>query len=324
MKKLALLLLSLMLVLGGCQKEEESKQASQKTQETQAQKGGLTVVTSFYPVYLLAENVTKGAEGITLQNMAPPQTGCLHDYQLSTKDMKLLEAADVFFINGGGMELFLDKAMAAYPNLVVADTSKGISLQDGENRIEDDHDRDEEDKKYDEEYDHDDVGNAHIWLSMPNAIKQTETIRDAMIRLDPKNEKVYEKNTEMFAESLKDLMKQTNEIQLSKKQETGIFHEGFSYFAQAFGFEDEICIFVDDNETPSSKVIADAIAEAKEEGIRVFFAADDSGKEIAQTIADEVGGKVYILDPITSGEMKAEAYKNAMEKNVNTIKEALK
>ena len=67
-----------------------------KTEETDK----LTVVTSFYPVYLLAQEIVQGAEGIRLENMAQPQTGCLHDYELSISDMKLLETADIFIING--------------------------------------------------------------------------------------------------------------------------------------------------------------------------------------------------------------------------------
>ena len=66
-----------------------------------------TVVTSFYPIYLFALNLTQGIDGITIRNLAAPNTGCLHDYQLSTGDMKVLNKADVFLINGAGMELSL-------------------------------------------------------------------------------------------------------------------------------------------------------------------------------------------------------------------------
>ena len=98
-----------------------------KTEET----GKLTVVTSFYPVYLLAQEIVQGAEGIRLENMAQPQTGCLHDYELSISDMKLLETADIFIINGGGMESFLEQALERYPELTVVDTSEGIALLEG-------------------------------------------------------------------------------------------------------------------------------------------------------------------------------------------------
>ena len=47
--------------LFGCGKGTEN------TSGETAQADGLTVVTSFYPVYLLAANVTDGVEGVTLK-----------------------------------------------------------------------------------------------------------------------------------------------------------------------------------------------------------------------------------------------------------------
>lgn len=60
----------------------------------------LTIVTSFYPMYVATLNVVDGVEGIQLKNLSEPQTGCLHDFQLTTADMKLLSTADVLIVNG--------------------------------------------------------------------------------------------------------------------------------------------------------------------------------------------------------------------------------
>ena len=60
-------------------------------QEKNAKAEDLTVVTSFYPMYIAALNVCDGVEGIHLENLSEPQTGCLHDYQLTPEDMKLLQ-----------------------------------------------------------------------------------------------------------------------------------------------------------------------------------------------------------------------------------------
>ena len=87
-----------------------------------------TVVTSFYPIYLFALNLTQGIDGITIRNLAAPNTGCLHDYQLSTGDMKVLNKADVFLINGAGMESYLTRVMDTFPKLPVVDASAGITL----------------------------------------------------------------------------------------------------------------------------------------------------------------------------------------------------
>ena len=43
----------------------------------------LRVVTSFYPVYVAALNLTDGVEGVAVESLTQPQTGCLHDFQLS-------------------------------------------------------------------------------------------------------------------------------------------------------------------------------------------------------------------------------------------------
>ena len=43
-----------------------------------------TLVTSFYPVWILTRNLTEGIDGMEVINMAASTTGCLHDYTLQT------------------------------------------------------------------------------------------------------------------------------------------------------------------------------------------------------------------------------------------------
>ena len=85
-----------------------------------------TVVTSFYPVWLITRNLTEGLEGFTVENLAEPATGCLHDYTLQNSDMVALSRADAFLINGAGMEPFLPLIASAYPELPVVDASAGV------------------------------------------------------------------------------------------------------------------------------------------------------------------------------------------------------
>ena len=108
--------------------------------------GKFRIVTSFYPVYIATANITKGVDGVEVINMTKPQTGCLHDYQLTTDDMKTLDQADAFVANGAGMEAFLDKVINEHKNLKVIDASKDIELL-----------QDEEGE------------NPHVWLSITDA-----------------------------------------------------------------------------------------------------------------------------------------------------------
>ena len=96
--------------------------------EGDTSKEELTVVTSFYPMYVAAMNVVGDAPGVKLQNLSEPQTGCLHDFQLTPEDMKLLSTADVFIINGGGIEAFMEDVAKAYPNLTIVSTCEYLEL----------------------------------------------------------------------------------------------------------------------------------------------------------------------------------------------------
>lgn len=96
--------------------------------QEQAKGGNLLVVTSFYPMYVATENVIGDVEGVTLENLSEPQTGCLHDYQLTAEDMKLLSKADVFIVNGGGIESFLSDVAESYPDLKIVQACDGIDL----------------------------------------------------------------------------------------------------------------------------------------------------------------------------------------------------
>lgn len=158
------------------------------------------IVTSFYPMYIATENVVEGIEGIRLENLSEPQTGCLHDFQMTPADMKLLSQADVFVVNGGGIESFLSDVAKAYPQLTIIEASEGISLmedaedhdhvaelnEDAEegqlherheeevevNHFHEDHEEEEEDSHFHEDYEeeeedrhsherHEETGHAH-------------------------------------------------------------------------------------------------------------------------------------------------------------------
>ncbi len=76
---------------------------------------GLLVAASFYPVWIITENVCAGVEGVHVVNLTQNHRGCLHDYQLTAADMLTLETADIFVINGGDMELFIEEIAGKVP-----------------------------------------------------------------------------------------------------------------------------------------------------------------------------------------------------------------
>ena len=180
-------------------------------QEKNAKAEDLTVVTSFYPMYIAALNVCDGVEGIHLENLSEPQTGCLHDYQLTPEDMKLLQTADVFIVNGGGIENFLTDVAKACPNLTIINASQGLDL------IED---------------------NAHAWMSVALHEKQVDNIAEGLAAADADHSKAYAKNAKAYQKKLQALEKQEEEMtQYTKGRSVVLFQEAYEYLARDLGLE---------------------------------------------------------------------------------------
>lgn len=142
--------------------------------------GEFSVVASFYPMYTAALNLTQGIEAVRVTCLAQPQTGCLHDYQLSPDNMITLQEADLLIINGAGAESFLDQALDRIPDLRVADTSAGIPL------LETGHDHHHEAGETHEETGEEILYNEHIWMSPSRYAKQVENLPGRAVRRRPR------------------------------------------------------------------------------------------------------------------------------------------
>ena len=236
--------------------------------------GQTTIVTSFYPMYVLTLNVTDGIDGVTVQNMAEQNVGCLHDYQLQTRDMVTLEGADALVINGGGMEQFMDKVLTLRADLPVIDASEGIAMfPSDETHDHDAHAHDE----------HDELYNAHVWLDPSRAIKQVQNIADGLAEADPAHAAAYQENAAGYIERLTVLDGELK-AQLASFAGADIitFHEAFAYFADAYGLHVAGVIANEPGEEPSTRDIADTCDLVTTLGIRTLFVEPQYPQNILQ------------------------------------------
>ena len=266
--------------------------------------GSFHIVTSFYPMYVATINITQGVDGVTVTNMTKPQTGCLHDYQLMTEDMKTLEKADAFVINGAGMESFLDKVIEQQKNLKIIDASKGIEL------LKDD----------DEE-------NPHVWLSVTDAILQVKNIAEQLKAADPKHADAYEKNAAAYIKKLEALKAEMHaELDTVPNKDIVTFHEAFPYFAKEFGLNIISVVEREPGTEPTPAELQATIEQVKKLPVKVLFTEPQYSPSAAETIARETGAKIYTLDPVVTGEANDQAlnaYIDTMKKNMETLKTAL-
>lgn len=291
-----------------------SKPAPQRKEEE------LTIVTSFYPMYVASSNVAGGISGVTVENLSQPQTGCLHDFQLTPGDMMLMSRADAFVINGGGMEGFLGEVAEEYPNLAVVNAGKGIFSEEEH----EEHEEHGEHEEHEEHEGHHHTENAHVWMSIPHYMEQVEAIRDGLVELDPKHRTLYEDHAKVYLSKIQSLKEEAESLkELASGQPVIILHEAFWYLAEDYGLSVEYVLNLDEEQSVSAGEVAELMGIMKEKNIRIILAEDLYGRDLGDTIEEETGIKVYYLDTLTRGEGSPDSWLRGMEENISILKEAL-
>lgn len=271
------------------------------TPQSPAEKARLTIVASFYPVYIIARNVTANVPGVQVVNLTPPVTGCLHDYSLTTEDMKRLEGADVLLLNGAGMESFTAKIREKYPQLKTATLTDGIKL-----------------------ITHDDHTNPHAWVGISGALAMTANCANALAAIDTEHAAAYRANAQAYTAQLNALKKEMSDrLNRFRGKKIITFHEAFPYFAEEFGLTIAAVIQREPGSEPSPKEIAATIELIKKHRITALFAEPQYPSNAADIIARETGLKVYYLDPAATGDDSPDAYLRAMRKNLAAMEAAL-
>lgn len=277
--------------------------------------GALIVTVSIAPQQYFVERIA--GEGVDVNVMVEPGASPA-TYEPKPEQLAALSQSAAYFSIGVPFEnVWLDRIAEANPEMRIVDTAAGIErvpieAHSHEAGADEDHSDDEGD-------DHDHAGGApdpHIWLS-PSLVKvQARTIAEALIDLDPDRQAAYEANLDAFLADIEDL-EGTIEEALSgvESRKFLVFHPSWGYFAEDFGLE-QVAIEVGGQE-PSARELAELIALAEEEEIRVVFAQPEFSAEDATTIAEEIGGEVIMVSPL------AEDWLNNMSKVADTFAEAL-
>ena len=273
-----------------------------------------TVVTSFYPIYLFTLNLLDGVEGVTVRNLAAPDTGCLHDYQLQTGDMKLLSEADAFLINGAGMESYLTSVFEAFPSLPVTDASAGIAL------LEADLDGlsvGESETLY----------NAHVWLDAENAAAMVASLAVGLIAACPDHAEAIAANRDAYIARLTALDEAlTAGLADLPRRDIITFHEAFPYFANAYGLNVAAVVNREPGDALSPAALGQLVLLVRDLGIPPLFVEPQYEDLAAQTLARETGAAVYMLDPVVTGpetDVPLTYYEDVMLANMAVLQEAL-
>lgn len=208
-------------------------------------------------------------------------------YDPTMQQMSMLAISKVYFSIGVPFEkVWLPKIKKMNPNLLIVDTSKGIK-----HRIMDNF------------FDSSEKNNArltdpHIWLA-PELVKiQAKNIYETMVNLLPNKKNELTANYKSF---LDDLDKLHNEIKNSfsnlKSRKFAVFHPSWGYFADEFSLK-QIPVEIE-GKSPSAKELSKIIAIFKKNNIKTVFVQKQFDRRVAESIANEISGKVISIDPLS-------------------------
>lgn len=261
-----------------------------------------TVVTSFYPIWLIALNLTEGIDGITVANLAEPATGCLHDYTLQNSDMVALSKADVLLINGAGMESFLPVVTGACPDLPVVDASAGVLLL---------------------ESDDDGEMNSHIWLDPRRVASMADNLAEGLIRYLPDYGQQITDNLASFRDRLLSLDQAFRDqlMQVDELPEVVIFHEAFPYFADACNLPVLLAVDKEPDEDLSTAQLAGILQIIQQNPSLPLIVKSKETDRSVDVVVSETGAPVCELDPITTGpdQPSLDYYETIMLQNLQTL-----
>jgi ABC-type Zn uptake system ZnuABC Zn-binding protein ZnuA len=265
----------------------------------------LRVLTSFLPMEIFTRNVVGDAPGVTVVSMLPASMGCPHDYALTPGDMKKIASADLFVVNGYGMEEFLgEPVLRANPKIRIAETARAVPPIHGR-------------------HGHGDV-NPHTWVSPRNAILQVREIEKALSTARPASAGAFRRNADAYISRLSALAEEfETAAKTFRRRNIVTFHNVFDYLARDLGLTVVGEIETAPGQEPSAGEIRNLSRTIREKKVPVVFSEPQYSPKLAEALAKEAGVPVRVLDPVSTGSPAPTAYEDAMRRNLSTLKEAL-
>ncbi len=278
---------------------------------TEKKEPKLQITASFYPMYIITLNLTEDVDGVEAGCMTQNQTGCLHDYQMTTRDMKTLENTDIFVINGGGMESFLEDVIKSNPSLTVLDAGEKLTEvleSHKEHPASGDGEQEEE-------------GNAHFWLNPEYYCTQIRTVAEGLAAWDKDHAEKYRENADAYVEKVEKIAEELKKLKVSSGSVI-VFHDAFAYLAEYLGLKVARIVELDGETSLGAGEVAEIMEEVRSENISCLFTEAQYSLEAADTIEKETGAVSYVIDSLVTGDGGKDSYLEGMERNLEVLKKA--
>ncbi|SFS83504.1 metal ABC transporter solute-binding protein, Zn/Mn family [Paenibacillus sp. BC26] len=305
----AITLAFLVFILTGCGSASQGKLVE----------GKLNVVTSFYPLYFLAEQI--GGSGANVINMIPAGVEP-HDWSPKSRDLDTASKAQLFLYNGAGLEGWVDDFLQGLPSdtkLMTVEASKDIVKISGN---PEDHDEGHDDDEHSHHVD------PHTWVSPKSMLIMAKTVLDQFVAADQSHKSDYETNYAKLQAKLTELDDSyTKALSAAPRKDIVTSHQAFGYLARDYGLKQVAIMGLSPDAEPKAQDLLRIAKYVKDNGIKYIFFEELVSDELAKTLAREANVSTMVLNPLEGltpeQEAKGEDYFSLMKANLQNLVQAL-
>jgi zinc transport system substrate-binding protein len=286
------------------------------------------VVAAFYPLQFVAERI--GGDAVKVTNLAKPGAEP-HDLELNPGQVgQVSEAELVVYLKG--FQPNVDEAVEQNAGDRAFDVATVQPLMDaaagghehGHEGAE--HGHPEESGKA-EEPGHEEEGGGkdpHLWLDPTRLATVGDKLAERLGRADPERAADYTARAATLRTELEKLDAEfTTGLKTCQRREIVVSHTAFGYLTERYQLEQIGITGLSPENEPSPQRLAEVIEEAREHKATTIFFETLVSPKVAQTIADQVGAKTAVLDPLEGLSTEGGDYLSVMRTNLQTLRTAL-
>lgn len=239
----------------------------------------LNIATTVAPITSIVANIAGGTASV-ITGVVPEGTNS-HTFEPKPSDAATLESADIIFING----LVLEEPTK---DLALANIKSSANICELGTEI-----LPESEYLYDFSFPKEGgKPNPHLWTNPPMAKQYAAVVRDVLVRRDPSNAAIYEKNFVAFAvkiDALDNALRESIATIPEGQRKLLTYHDAYAYFAKNYGFTVIGAIQPSSFDEPSPKEIAELIAQVKNQNVKAIFGSEVFPSTVLEQIGAETG-----------------------------------
>lgn len=274
------------------------------TNSASADEKKFKVVTTFTVIQDIAQNVAGDAAVVESITKVGAE---IHEYDPTPQDITKALSADLVLWNGLNLELWFERFFEDVKNVPFVVVTEGIDpmpIQEGSYKGN---------------------PNPHAWMSPTLALTYVENIRAALVKYDPKNAEIYNKNAAEYVAKIKALDAPLRErlAKIPESQRWLVTSEGaFSYLARDYNLKEAYLWPINAEQQGTPKQVKNLIDLVRANNIPVLFSestiSDKPAKQVSKETGAKYGGVLYV-DSLSTKDGPVPTYIDLLKVTVETI-----